>query len=70
MDKKNWKRRLIIAGSSAAALVLAVLGGYLLWERPPELAAGNPVLTELNQSAETPAAPASPASSPSPTPYT
>ena len=68
MDKKNWKRRLIIAGSSAAALVLAVLGGYLLWERPPELAAGNPVLTELNQSAETPAAPASPASSPSPTP--
>ena len=68
MDKKNWKRRLIIAGSSAAALVLAVLGGYLLWERPPELAAGNPVLTELNQSAETPAVPASPASSPSPTP--
>ena len=65
MDKKNWKWWLIIAGSGVAALALAVVGGYFLWEKPPELAAGNPVLTDLSQTAETPAAPSA---SPSPTP--
>ena len=47
MNKINWKRWLLIGGGSAAALVLAVVGGYLLWEKPPEVAAPNPVLTTI-----------------------
>jgi len=62
---KNWKRWLIIAGSGVAAVILAVVGGYFLWEQPPEIASGNPVLTDLSQAAETPAVPSAP---PSPTP--
>ena len=65
MDKKNWKRWLIIGGSGIAALVLAMVGGYFLWEQPPEIAEPNPVLADLSQTAETPSASAAP---PSPTP--
>ena len=53
MDKKKWLRLLAIIGSSVAAVVAAVIGGYFLWEKPPETAAGNPVLADLAQPGET-----------------
>ena len=67
MDKKKWLRRLAIIGGSAAAVIAATLGAYFLWEAPPETAAGNPVLTEINQPQST-AADASPTAFPTPTP--
>ena len=66
MDKKKWLRLLAVIGSSAAAVVTAVLGAYFLWEKPPETAAGNPILTEVNP--PQPAAEASPTAAPTPTP--
>ena len=67
MDKKKWLRWITIIGGSAAAVIAAALGAYFLWETPPETAAGNPVLTEINQPQST-AAGASPTASPTPTP--
>ena len=67
MDKKKWLRWIAIIGGSAAAVVGAVLGAYFLWEAPPETAAGNPVLTEINQPQST-ASDTSPTASPTPTP--
>ena len=65
MFKKKWVRMLAWIGGGLGALAAAVLGAYFLWEKPPETAGGNPVLTEIAQ-AQSPA----PAASlpPSPTP--
>ena len=63
MEKKKWLRWLAIVGGALAALVLVIVVAYLLWERPPETAAGNPVLTQV--APETPAESAAPAT-PSP----
>jgi len=68
MDKKKWLRLLAIIGSSVAAVVAAVIGGYFLWEKPPETAAGNPVLADLAQPGETAAPAASASPRPTPTP--
>ena len=66
MDRKKWLRLLAIIGSSVAAVTMAILGAYFLWEKPPETAAGNPVLTDLSQTAgETPDS-AEPAPTPTP----
>ena len=65
MFKKKWVRMLAWIGGGLGALAAAVLGAYFLWEKPPETAAGNPVLTELTQ-AQSPAPSAS--LPPSPTP--
>ena len=64
LSKESLLRLLIIAGSSLAALAAATLGAYFLWEKPPELAAGNPVLTEIAQTQES----AVPTDAPTPTP--
>ena len=64
LTKGSLMRLLIIAGSSLAALAAATAGAYFLWEKPPEVAAGNPVLTELTQ----PAGSAPPTEAPTPTP--
>ena len=59
MDKK----RLIAAvGGGIAALAAGVLCAYFLWEKPPETAAGNPVLANVagNTEAEAATVPATP----------
>ena len=68
MDKKKWLRRITIIGGSAAAAVAATVGAYFLWEKPPEIAEGNPVLTEVNQPQPSAEAPSSPTAAPTPTP--
>ena len=68
MDKKKWLRRLYMIGGSLAAVIAAALGAYFLWEKPPETAAGNPVLTEINQPQPSAQAEASPTAAPTPTP--
>ena len=60
MFKKKWLRLLAFLGGGLAAIAAGVLGAYFLWEKPPETTAGNPVLTELTQTAP-PAASAAPA---------
>ena len=64
LSKESLLRLLIIAGSSLTALAAATLGAYFLWEKPPELAAGNPVLTEIARTQES----AAPTDAPTPTP--
>ena len=68
MDKKKWLRPLIIIGGSIMAVVASTVGAYFLWERPPETAVGNPVLTELNQPQPTAQATLSPSAAPTTTP--
>ena len=68
MDKKKWLRWIAIIGGSAAAVIAAALGAYFLWETPPETAAGNPVLAEINQPQPSSEATSSPTAAPTPTP--
>ena len=64
MDKKKRLRLLAIIGGGIAALSLAIIGAYFLWEKPPETAAGNPVLTQV--APETPTGSAAVPATPSP----
>ena len=68
LPRGRWLRRLGIIGGSTAATVAAALGAYFLWEKPPETAAGNPVLTEITQPQPSAGADASPTAAPTPTP--
>ena len=63
MQKKMRLRLLAVIGGALAALAAAVLAAYFLWERPPETAAGNPVLTNVAPGTAAPA-PATPTQDP------
>ncbi len=68
MLKGKRLRLMILVGGSLAAVVMATLGAYFLWEKPPETAAGNPVLADLTQTTEETEAPSSQTPAPTPTP--
>ena len=68
MKNRKWLRWLLGGAGVVTALAFALPVIYFIWEKPPETAAGNPVLTNVTQ-AELPAeSPTEATPSPSPTP--
>ncbi len=69
MKRKKWLRLAMLIGGGLAAVSAVLVGAYFLWEEPPEIAGGNPVLTDVSQAAgASPAPDASPTPAPTPTP--